>query len=521
MFNILAGLVLSLIAFSAVAAEANTPEAVKTITRILGEGAETGVLPPDFQVRVYTIGYPRKDTGKTEAIYEGWQFERGMVQRLDKRSIPVENAPWEDAAKLCRFLLAADLPALVSAPGGGSTRGKMELLGVPCAGGEQSISVRGGGQLIQIRGESCYAGRLVNEADLKSFRALYVQLWARAQRTMLLHQTLWGEPVQGLQLGIVAEGGEQDEAGPLCLRTVLRAVGDQPVEVIAPIYTCLLGEGEPMMLSHLELTPQGEGGGPAIPLVYRGWNHLSLRDTRREKGQQPQETLNRNLGPVEIQLNAKDVALYQKTIKPGEDGWMETVTFGLGAGKPKSFWVLEKGQSCKPGPYDLRAVFQTKCPQSPWQGTLTSAPLLVEVTGQEDEDVHVRVVQPDDAHVVEHYLKQGAQGKTLPTSFTVDLDMKTVRFQDTAALCRALLEADFVGMWASPRDATKKRMPENEPLHEIDIRVQGRGIVILDEFCQASFADDAVTRRFRALCAKLAGMIGPPLDAAAQPAPGR
>ena len=106
----------------------------------------------------------------------------------------------------------------------------------------------------------------------------------------------WGEVVNGLQLGIAPPVGTNGVIQPLFdgesvqADVFCRNAGDTAVRVLASVHTCLLGQGgnNALLASGIMLAP--EGGGKPVKVTYQGWNHLSLLDTRREKGKQPQDT---------------------------------------------------------------------------------------------------------------------------------------------------------------------------------------------------------------------------------------
>jgi hypothetical protein len=83
---------------------------------------------------------------------------------------------------------------------------------------------------------------------------------------------VWGDVVNGLQLGIAPPVGTNGIAEPVFDGEILRArvfcrnVGKVPVHLLASVHTCLLGGGNPLLASGLTLAPKD--GSEALTVTY-------------------------------------------------------------------------------------------------------------------------------------------------------------------------------------------------------------------------------------------------------------
>lgn len=196
----------------------------------------------------------------------------------------------------------------------------------------------------------------------------------------------WGDALDGLQLGIAPPIGTNGVAEPLfdgeSLRAVVycRNVGSTPVRLLASVHTCLLGQGggNALLASGLTLSPKE--GGASVNVTYQGWNHLALLDTRRKKGDQPQETLNGSFGgKTDIRLSEADANRMTTVLEPGATGQVVRVDF-TPEKKPRSWWWPEdESARLAPGSYQVAAFLNVDQEQSPWKGVVKSGALEVRI----------------------------------------------------------------------------------------------------------------------------------------------
>jgi hypothetical protein len=147
------------------------------------------------------------------------------------------------------------------------------------------------------------------------------------------------------------------------------------VRLLPSIYTCLLGNGEPLLVSEVIFKPKT--GGPAITARYRGWNHLSLKDEQRAKGEQPQQTLNKSFGKTGFQISAENAKRLMVVLEPG-DLRGGGVWFAV-APKGKYFWEFDSVEALPPGAYEVSANLKIDQPQSEWKGELVTPSFEIEV----------------------------------------------------------------------------------------------------------------------------------------------
>lgn len=197
---------------------------------------------------------------------------------------------------------------------------------------------------------------------------------------------VWGKVVNGLQLGISPPTGTNGVSEAIFDGSTLRAfvfcrnVSDSPIQLLASVHTCLLGDGgnNALLASKLILTPKNGGGSHFV--TYQGWNHLSLLDKRRRKGEQPQQTLNDSFGgKTDIQLSAEDAKRMTTVLPPGKTGPVTWIDFTPWK-KPRSWWWFkEDADTLTPDAYQLTAVLTVDHELSEWKGSITSGSLEVDI----------------------------------------------------------------------------------------------------------------------------------------------
>lgn len=364
----------------------NQKETAAVIAKWLSIGAEGGALPSDFAVTIETGGYPIKESGKTNRLFDAWCFTPDSVSELNAKHEVVATSPFQGIKKVCWALAHSDLMALANAPRGTKTTGKITLLGIPCLGGMESITVTADGRSIRVIGESCMLPGFANKKHQERFTSIYRALRNAARAVIAPEKIHWGTPVNGLQLGIappVTENGDPEpifDGNALRVRVFCRNAGDVPVRLLASVHLCLLGEGgrNALLASELVLTPKD--GGQSISITYQGWNHLSLLDKRRPKGQQPQETLNASFGgTADIQLSEEDAKRMTTVLAPGETGPATNIHFEPWK-KPRSWWWFKRDtDTVTAGTYRVTATFKVDQELSEWNGEVTSQALEVEI----------------------------------------------------------------------------------------------------------------------------------------------
>lgn len=197
---------------------------------------------------------------------------------------------------------------------------------------------------------------------------------------------VWGEAVNGLQLGIsaAAESKEDGEeaAGGRALRfdVHLRNVSKAPVSLLASVHGCVaMGSGAAVLVSNLVLQP--EIGGRAATVSYRGWNHVLLLDKRRPKGEGWQETLCKSKpGKPDFDLTAEDAEYLSTKLAPGATAHVHRVVVVLGKDS-RSVWRVDgadAGAELK-GKYQVTAVLMVDQKRSEWKGEVKSGPLSVTI----------------------------------------------------------------------------------------------------------------------------------------------
>ncbi len=202
---------------------------------------------------------------------------------------------------------------------------------------------------------------------------------------------VWGDVVNGLQLGIAPPVGTNGIAEAifdgvnLRARVFCRNTSEVPVRLLASVHTCLLGGDNPLFASGVALTPKN--GGNSITVTYQGWNHLALLDTRRKKGEQPQNTLNESFGgKTDIKLSEGDAKRMTTVLAPGATGEVVYVAFAPNK-KPRSWWWLKnEADTLASGAYSVTAFFTVDQEQSEWKGTLKSGGLEVEIVLPKEDD---------------------------------------------------------------------------------------------------------------------------------------
>ena len=107
---------------------------------------------------------------------------------------------------------------------------------------------------------------------------------------------------------------------------------------------------------------------------------MSLLDTRRKKGEQPQQSLNKSFGgTTDIQLSKEDATRRTTSLEPGATGEVAYVEFTPNK-KPRSWWWLKnESDTLASGTYSMTAFLTVDQEQSEWKGTLKSGALGVEI----------------------------------------------------------------------------------------------------------------------------------------------
>jgi hypothetical protein len=203
---------------------------------------------------------------------------------------------------------------------------------------------------------------------------------------------VWGQVTNGLQLGIAPPIGAKGtreaifDGNTLRVRVFCRNAADTPVRLLASVHTCLLGEGGRNALLASELTLMPKGGGKALSVTYQGWNHLTLLDKRRPKGQQPQETLDKSFGgKTDIQLSEEDAKRMTTVLAPGETGTVAEINFAPWE-KPRSWWWFKNDtDTVTAGAYQVTAVLRVDHKLSDWKGEIRSGCIEVHIRPKENQ----------------------------------------------------------------------------------------------------------------------------------------
>jgi hypothetical protein len=358
-------------------ADANDKNATAAIAKHLDIGAKGGQLPADFAVTIETTGQPTKESGVTNAVFQAWRFTGNTVSRLDPSENVMSTFAFQEIQAVCRMLRDGDIVGLSNSPRG-KERQAITLLGTPCSFGYESIKVTVEGKMLAVHGQSCWVANFADQKDQQRFDRMYARLRAMA---MVAEVVRWGREVNGLQMGISAGWDVTGVVKPLFDGTNivfgvnLRNCGDSTVRLLPSIYTCLLGNGEPLLVSEVIFKPKN--GGPSITARYKGWNHLSLEDEQRAEGEQPQQTLDKSFGKTGFQISAENAKRLMIVLEPGDmrgDG----VRFAV-APKGKYFWEFDGVEALPPGAYEMSATLKIDQQQSEWKGELVTPSFEIEV----------------------------------------------------------------------------------------------------------------------------------------------
>jgi hypothetical protein len=243
--------------------------AAETIGKYLALGAAGEKLPASFSVSIETQGSPTKESGKTNELFDAWRFTHDSVSQLDAKHQVVATRPFRGIKEMCRTLVNGDLGALADMPRGRVTP-ILTLLGTPCAGGHESITVTVEGKSLRVDGQSCWTTSFADEKHQERFTQLYRAL-GKAARAPIASETIrWGTPVNGLQLGIappVNKEGDPEatfDGNALRARVFCRNAGEASVRLLASVHTCLLGGGGNNALLASEVTLAPKDGGKAM-----------------------------------------------------------------------------------------------------------------------------------------------------------------------------------------------------------------------------------------------------------------
>lgn len=203
---------------------------------------------------------------------------------------------------------------------------------------------------------------------------------------------VWGQVTNGLQLGIAPPRGTKGtpeamfDGTTLRVRVFCRNSADTPVRLLASVHTCLLGDGGKNALLASELTLVPKGGGKALSVTYQGWNHLTLLDKRRPKGQQPQETLDKSFGgKADTQLSEEDAKRMTTVLAPGETGPVADINFAPWE-KPRSWWWFKNDtDTVTAGAYQVTAILRVDHKLSDWKGEIRSGSIEVSIRPKENQ----------------------------------------------------------------------------------------------------------------------------------------
>lgn len=174
---------------------------------------------------------------------------------------------------------------------------------------------------------------------------------------------VWGEVVNGLQLGISPPAGIDGVAvalfdgATLHVNVQVRNTGKSPVRFLASTFGCAaMGSGAAIPVTKLILTPTG--GGEPLSITYQGLNHVGDKD----------------------QLDAEDIKYYSTVLAPGQSlTFPYPVNFTPGEERATSWQRTGESNLVPEGKYKLTAVFIVDRKGSKWKGELASGALEVEI----------------------------------------------------------------------------------------------------------------------------------------------
>lgn len=200
---------------------------------------------------------------------------------------------------------------------------------------------------------------------------------------------VWGKAV-GLQLGIsppMKAKWKQEamyEGGNLHVEVYLRNTGKQPIRLLPSIHQCVaVGPNAALYATRLHLLP-AQGGRP-LTVTYQGHNHLRLLDKRHSSARPTSERFEEHrVRTSDIELTAEQADYLMTELAPGKTSRATNVTFSL---KPDSklSWRLTGQHAVPAETYHLVAVLVLDQKRSPWQGTLTSGPLDIKISGKKGD----------------------------------------------------------------------------------------------------------------------------------------
>ena len=348
---------------------------------LLEKGQAAGALPEGLVIRMGAcLGESEvkvAEDGVPDELRETWEFTSNQVHRVvfaykkDKSLYHrVESLPF-DSKGLCKELLEGQAVEIQARKGEGPEVG---FVGTHYHRGSRDLQVVWKGEtilnLLETNGATL---QLYRESDARAFGALYERLagqaraafkWRadNAQDPAQADRMAWGGVVNGLQLGISPEAGDNGvpvalfDGGTFHVNVQVRNAGKSPVSFIPNTFGCAaVGPGGGIPVTKLILTPS-EGGEP-LAITYQGLTHVS----------------------AEKKLDDDDVEYLATVLAPGELGFAYPVEYSPGKARDTS-WQRAGGSNLVPeGKYQLKAVFAVDRKASQWKGEVTSGSLEVEI----------------------------------------------------------------------------------------------------------------------------------------------
>lgn len=348
---------------------------------LLEKGRASGLLPEGLVIRISAClgesGVKVAEDGVPDELREMWEFTSKQVHRVvfeykkDKSLYHrVESLPF-DSKRLCKELLEGQAIEIQARQGEGPEVG---FVGTHYHRGSRDLEVVWKGEtilnLLETNGATLH---LYRESDARAFGALYERLAGQARAAFKSRavnardpahadRMAWGGVVNGLQLGISPEAGDNGvpqalfDGTALHINVQVRNAGKSPVRFLPNTFGCAaMGSGGAVPVTKLILTPS-EGGEP-LAITYQGLNHVS----------------------EEKPLGADDVEYFATVLTPGELGFPYPVKYTPGKVRATS-WQRTGGSNVVPeGKYQLKAVVVVDRKASEWKGELTSGSLEVEI----------------------------------------------------------------------------------------------------------------------------------------------
>ena len=345
------------------------------VRALFEKGQASGSLPEGMVIRFGAcLGGPDKKASRNGApneLRENWEFTANQVRRIvrgEEDSDSRTESRFFDSKDLCKMLLEGKAVEIRARKGEGPEVG---FVGSGYDAGSRSIEVVWKGETVLTLGETngpfLY---LYRESDARAFGALYEKL-ARQARIVFQAQAkpandesiIWGDAVNGLQMGVSPRAGEKGapmalfDGKTLQFNVQLRNAGKTPVRIVPNTFGCAaVGCGGAIPVTKFILTPSK--GGEPLSITYQGLNHVS--DQRH--------------------LDAGDVEYFATVIEPGQALHSPyPVEFTPGEGR-KTSWQRTGGSNLVPdGKYQVKAVLGVDRKESEWKGELASGSLEVEI----------------------------------------------------------------------------------------------------------------------------------------------